>query len=40
MPQAGFVPGPSARQLGLNIVDDLNRSATTAGWFDDLLSNI
>ena len=32
MPQAGFKPRSSARQLCLNIVDDLNHPATTAGY--------
>ena len=31
MPQGGFKPGSSAHQMCLNIVDDLNRSATTSG---------
>ena len=32
MPQAGFKPRSSARQLCLNIVDDLNHPASTAGY--------
>ena len=31
MPQVGFKPGFSVHQLCLNIVDDLNHSATMAG---------
>ena len=32
MPQVGFEPGSLAYQLYLNIVDNLNRSATTASF--------